>query len=104
VERIKKEDTVLVTKGRDRGRTGNVRIVIPKKNRVIVTGVNIVKRHMRPRGPQQPGGIIEREAPIALANVRPVCPACTKPVRVGYRLLAAGRKVRYCKRCDANFD
>jgi len=104
VERIKKEDTVLVTKGRDRGRSGSVRIVIPRKNRVIVSGVNVVKRHMRPRGPQQPGGIIEREAPIALANVRPVCPACEKPVRVGYRLLADGRKVRYCKKCDANFD
>ena len=104
MERIKKEDTVLVTKGRDRGRSGSVRIVIPRKNRVIVSGVNVVKRHMRPRGPQQPGGIIEREAPIALANVRPVCPACEKPVRVGYRLLADGRKVRYCKKCDANFD
>jgi large subunit ribosomal protein L24 len=104
VERIRREDTVFVTKGRDRGRTGNVRIVIPKANRVIVTGVNVVKRHMKPRGPQQPGGIIEREAPIALANVRPLCPACNKPVRVGFRLLADRRKVRYCKRCDANFD
>ena len=104
MKRIKKEDTVLVTKGRDRGRTGNVRIVIPGKGRVIVTGVNVVKRHMKPRGPKQPGGIIEREAPIAIANVRPVCPACEKPVRVGYRLLADGRKVRYCKKCDANFD
>jgi large subunit ribosomal protein L24 len=104
VKRIKREDTVIITKGRDRGRTGSVRIVIPSKNRVIVTGVNVVKRHMRPRGPQQPGGIIEREAPIAIANVRPLCPACEKPVRVGYRLLADGRKVRYCKKCDANFD
>lgn len=104
MKRIRKEDNVLVTKGRDRGRSGRVRIVIPGENRVIVTGVNVVKRHMKPRGPQQPGGIIEREAPIAIANVRPLCPSCDRPVRVGYRLLADGRKVRYCKKCDANFD
>ena len=104
MQRVRKEDTVLVTKGKDRGRSGTVRIVIPKENRVIVTGVNIVKRHMRPRGPQRPGGIVEREAPLALANVRPLCPSCNKPVRVGYRVLADGRKVRYCKKCDANFD
>ncbi len=104
MQRVRKEDTVLVTKGKDRGRSGAVRVIIPKDNRVIVTGINMVKRHMRPRGPQQPGGIIEREAPIPLANVRPLCPSCTKPVRVGFRVLADGRKVRYCKKCDANFD
>jgi len=104
VQRVRKEDTVLVTKGKDRGRSGPVKLVIPRKNRVIVTGINIVKRHMKPRGPQQPGGIIEREAPISLANVRPLCPSCDKPVRVGFRVLADGRKVRYCKKCDANFD
>ena len=104
MQRVKKEDTVLIMKGKDRGRSGTVRVVIPEDNRVIVTGINVVKRHMRPRGPQQPGGIIEREAPIALANVRPLCPSCDKPVRVGFRLLADGRKVRYCKKCDANFD
>ncbi len=104
MQRVRKEDTVLVTKGKDRGRSGPVKLVIPGKNRVIVTGLNMVKRHMRPRGPQQPGGIIEREAPISLANVRPLCPSCDKPVRVDFRVLADGRKVRYCKKCDANFD
>ncbi len=82
MQRVRREDTVLVTKGKDRGMSGTVRTVIRGKNRVIVTGVNMVKRHMRPRGPQQPGGIIEREAPIALANVRPLCTSCNKPVRV----------------------
>jgi large subunit ribosomal protein L24 len=101
---VRKEDNVLIMKGKDRGRSGTVRVVIPEDNRVIVTGINIVKRHMRPRGPQQPGGIVEREAPIALANVRPLCPSCNKPVRVGFRVLADDRKVRYCKKCDANFD
>jgi large subunit ribosomal protein L24 len=91
-------------KGKDRGRSGNVRKVIPEDKKVIISGINIVKRHMRPRGPQQPGGIIEREAPISWANVALLCQACNKPARVGYRVLADGRKVRYCKRCDANFD
>ncbi len=104
MRRVKKEDTVFVTKGKDRGRTGTVRVVIPKEDRVIVGGVNMVKRHMKPRGPRQPGGIIEREAPISLANVRPLCPSCSKAVRVGFRVLADDRKVRYCKKCDANFD
>jgi large subunit ribosomal protein L24 len=104
MERVRKEDTVYIAKGKDRGKTGQVRLVIPSKKRVIVTGVNVVKRHMRPRGPQQPGGIIEREAPIAISNVRPLCPSCNKAVRLGYRVLQDGRKVRHCKRCDANFD
>ena len=104
MERIRKEDNVLIMKGKDRGRTGTVRLVIPKKQRVIVTGINMVKRHQKSTGRQKPGGIIEREAPIAVANVRPLCPSCNKPVRVGYRVLPDGRKVRYCRKCDANFD
>jgi large subunit ribosomal protein L24 len=59
---------------------------------------------MRPRGAQQPGGIVERESPISWANVALVCPACQKPARVGFRMIGGDRKVRYCKRCDANID
>lgn len=105
----------MVTKGRDRGRTGQVRIVIPpgkktdeygrpKPGRVIVTGVNVVKRHMRPRGPQRPGGIIEREAPMPWSNVALICASCNEPTRVGVRELRGGGKTRYCKKCDANVD
>lgn len=104
MERIRKEDTVLVTKGKDRGRTGEVRKVIPDDNRVIVTGVNMVKRHMKPRGQQNPGGIIDREAPIPVANVALICESCQKPARIGFRTLPDGRKVRFCKRCDAQID
>ncbi len=104
MQRVRREDTVLVIKGKDRGRSGTVRKVIPKDKRVIVSGINVVKRHMRPRGPQRPGGIVEREAPVAWANVALLCQACNKPVRVGYRVLPDGRKVRFCKRCDANLD
>lgn len=102
-QRIRRNDTVLVVKGKDRGKTGTVRQVIPKEQRLIVTGVNVVKRHMRPRF-QQPGGIVERESPLAWANVKLLCPSCNRPVRVGFRALEDGRKVRYCKKCDANLD
>jgi large subunit ribosomal protein L24 len=112
---IRRDDTVLVMKGKDRGRTGQVRKVLPggkkedqfgqpQPSKIIVTGINMVKRHMKPRGPQKPGGIIERESPIAWSNVALICASCAKPARVGFRQQADGRKVRYCKRCDANVD
>ena len=115
MQKIKRDDTVLITKGKDRGRTGQVRKVLlgtgkisklgqPRPPRLIVTGINMVKRHMKPRGPQKPGGIVDREAPISWANVALVCASCGKPARVGFRRQADGRKVRYCKRCDANQD
>jgi len=103
-QRIKREDAVLVVRGKDRGRTGTVRQVIPDEQRVVVTGINIAKRHMKPRPPQQAGGIIERESPLSWANVRLICPACAKAVRIGFRSLDDGRKVRYCKQCNANID
>ncbi len=104
MRKIRREDNVLVLIGKDRGRTGAVRKVIPKDKRLIVTGINVVKRHMRPRGPQQPGGIVEREAPISWSNVALLCASCNKPARVGFHLQADGRKVRFCKRCQANLD
>ena len=104
MHRRRREDTVLVTKGKDRGRTGEVRKVIPKKNRLIVTGVNMVKRHMKSQGQQKPGGIIDREAPIQMSNVALICESCQEPARVGFRTAGEGRKVRFCKRCDANLD
>ena len=102
-QKIKRDDNVLITKGRDRGRTGNVRLVIPEGQRLIVTGVNMVKRHMKPRL-QQSGGIIEREAPLPWSNVRLVCPECEKPIRPRFHFLDDGRKVRYCKKCNSNID
>ena len=115
MQKVKRDDTVVVVKGRDRGRQGQVRKVIPpgkksdefgapRPGRLIVTGVNLVKRHQKPRSQQQPGGIIEREAPISWSNVAVLCASCNKPVRVGFRLLADGRKVRFCKSCDASMD
>lgn len=114
MNKIKREDTVLVVKGRDRGRQGQVRKVIPtgaktgkfgkaKPPRLIVTGVNMVKKHMKPRGQGKPGGIVERESPISWANVAVVCTSCTQPTRVGFRMTGE-RKVRFCKRCNEAID
>ncbi len=97
MNKIKREDTVLVTKGKDRGRhgpgpqgacppaSGLDKYGRPEPARVIVTGINMVKRHMKPRGQDKPGGIIERESPIAWANVALICTSCSKPARVGFR-------------------
>jgi large subunit ribosomal protein L24 len=101
--KIRREDTVLVIKGKERGKTGVVRQVIPRQRRIIVTGVNIVKRHMRPRD-QRPGGIIEKEAPIHVSNVMIICKSCNKPTRVGFRFRDDGGKVRFCRHCDQPLD
>jgi large subunit ribosomal protein L24 len=101
--KIRREDTVLVIKGKERGKTGVVRQVVPHQRRVIVGGVNIVKRHMRPRA-DRPGGIIEREAPIHVSNVMVICKSCSKPTRVGFRLRDSGGKVRFCHHCDQPLD
>ncbi len=101
--KIRREDTVLVIKGKERGKTGVVRQVVPRQRRVIVTGVNIVKRHMRPRA-ERPGGIIEMEAPIHVSNVMIICKSCNKPTRVGFRFREGGGKVRFCRHCGQPLD
>ena len=102
--KIKRNDQVQVLTGRDRGRRGEVRQVIVEDGRALVTGINMVKKHQRAGGPQQPGGIIDREAPISLSNLALVCRACDKAVRVGFRVLDDGRKVRTCKQCGEAVD
>ncbi len=103
--KIKRKDKVLVIAGEDRGAQGEVLRVLPKENRVVVAGVNIVKKHQRPRptGRSQVGGIIEFEAPIHISNVMLICPKCNQPTRVGFVVEAGGRKLRQCKRCKATF-
>ena len=96
---VRKGDLVAVIAGNYRGMRGKVLKVLPKKGRVIVEGINIVKRHTRPSQSNPQGGIIEKEAPIHLSNVLPVCPKCDRPTRVGRAWLEDGRKVRVCKRC-----
>src|SRR5436190_20125413 len=95
--RIRSGDTIVVLAGKDRGKTGKVRTVLPKESRVIIEGVNIVKRHTKARGPGQPGGIIEKEAPLHISNVAIADPSTGKPTRVGFRVEADGTKVRIAK-------
>ena len=102
--KVRRHDTVEVTRGKDRGRRGEVRIVHTKSNRVIVTGANMVKKHRRSQNPTTPSGIIDIEAPLHVSNVRLVCPSCDAAVRVGFRILDEGRKVRFCKSCGEAVD
>jgi len=102
--KIKKNDMVVVVAGKDRGKKGKVRFVHPAEERVIVEGVNFVKKHARPTGQARQTGIIEREAPIHKSSVMLVCTRCSRSVRVGYRFLEDGRKVRICRSCQEVID
>ena len=97
--RIVKNDTVLIITGDDRGKTGKVLKIFPEKGRVIVEGVNFVKRHTRVTRQGQPGGIVKKEAPVHASNVMVVCPNCSKPAKIGKTTLADGHKVRICRIC-----
>jgi large subunit ribosomal protein L24 len=102
---IRKNDTVVVITGKDRGKRGRVMRVVPEKNRVLVEGVNVVKRHTRPNPSRQvKGGIVEREAAVHASNVQLVCPECGAQTRIGHRELGDGRKVRFCRKCDGVVD
>jgi large subunit ribosomal protein L24 len=95
--RIRKGDTVSVISGADRGKRGEVLRVMPKAERAVVQGVNVAKRHTKPHGMGQPGGIVELEASIHLSNLKLVDPKTDKPTKVGFRVLEDGRKVRVAK-------
>ena len=101
--KIKKGDKVVVITGRDRGKTGEVKQVLPSENRVVVDGVNMVKRHTAPSAGNA-GGIVEKEASIHLSNVAYVDPKTDKPTRIGYKTLDDGRKVRFAKRSGEIID
>jgi large subunit ribosomal protein L24 len=101
---IRKNDTVLVIAGKDRGKKGRVRFAYPKKERLLVEGINFVKKHSRARGAVRQAGIIEREAPIHVSNVMLLCSKCNHPARVGFRFLTDGRKVRFCRSCGEVID
>ena len=97
--KVRKNDTVMVIMGRDRGKTGKVLRVLPMRGRVIVERLKMVKRHTKPRGAATPGGIVEREAPLDISNVMVLCDRCNAPVRIGLKLAADGSKSRVCRRC-----
>lgn len=102
--RIKKNDTVMVIAGRERGKTGKVLRVIPDTGRALIEQLNMVKRHQKARSPQSASGIIEKEAPLHLSNIMIMCDKCNAPVRMGKRTLDDGRDVRVCRRCGEQLD
>lgn len=101
---IRKNDSVMIIAGRERGKTGKVLRVIPDKDAAIIERVNLIKRHSRPKGPQQPGGIVEKEASIHASNLMIMCDKCNAPVRIGRKILADGKKIRICRRCGEALD
>lgn len=102
--KIKKGDRVVVITGRSKGRSGEVLKVMPKENRAIVQGINMVKRHQKPTRMGSEGGILEKEAPIDLSNLAHVDPKSGAPTRVGFKILDDGRKVRFAKRSGEMID
>lgn len=96
--KIRKGDRVQVLTGKDRGKQGTVSRVLPKKNKVIVDGVNVAKKHQKARSAEQPGGIIDKDLPLPVANVGVICDACGGPTRVGYSI-DGDTKVRVCRKC-----
>ncbi|KXS45776.1 LSU ribosomal protein L24P [Candidatus Frackibacter sp. WG12] len=101
---IKQGDKVKVIAGNDKGKSGEVLRALPRENRVIVEGINIRKKHQRPTQDMPQGGIVEREAPIAVSNVKLICKHCDQPTRTGKEKLDSGEKVRTCKKCGEFVD
>ena len=102
--RIKKGDTVMVITGKSAGKKGKVLDVMPRDGKVLVEGVNMVKKHQRPTQVMPQGGIIDKEAPLQVSNVMVVCSKCNSPVRVGKKLTDSGNRVRFCKKCGNVLD
>ncbi len=100
---IKKDDTVVVLSGKDKGKKGKVLSAMPDEGKVIVEKVNMVSRHTKPKKEGQEGGIIKKEAPLYASKVMRVCPKCGKPSRMGSKVQAGGKKVSVCKKCGAEF-
>ena len=98
---IRRDDTVVVLSGKDKGKQGKVLVVNPDEGKVIVEKVNMVSRHTKPRKQGDQGGILQKEAPIYACKVQRVCPKCNKPTRLAHKVKADGTKTRVCKKCGA---
>ncbi|HOO76803.1 MAG TPA: 50S ribosomal protein L24 [bacterium] len=104
--RIKKDDTVIVIAGKERfsGKTGKVLRIVPGGERILVQGVNMIKRHVRPSQKNPQGGSVEKEAPLAVSNVQIYCSRCKRGTRIGIKALNDGKKIRICRRCGETLD
>ena len=101
--KIKKNDTVVILSGKDKGKKGKVLGTVPSERKVVVEGCNMVTCHIRPRKQGEEGGIVKREAAIYASKVQVVCPKCGKATRVGHKIGAEGKKTRCCKKCGGAF-
>ncbi len=101
--KLKRNDQVEVIAGKDKGRVGKI-LRIHSGDRIVVERINMIKRHTKPNMANQQGGIIEREAPIHISNVKLICPKCNKTVRIGKKILEDGTKVRVCRKCGESVD
>ena len=102
--RIRKDDTVVIITGKDRGKKGKVRRAFPDEDRVVVEGLNMIKRHSRARRATRQAGIIELEAPIHVSDVMLICNKCSNPTRINFHFLDDGKKVRVCNSCREVID
>jgi large subunit ribosomal protein L24 len=101
---VKKNDLVMVVRGKEKGKSGRILRVLPEKQKVIVEKINFIKRHSRPHGQQRKGGILEKEAPLHVSNVMPLCEKCNKPIRTGRRVVEGSKKARFCRKCGEILD
>ncbi len=102
--KLRKNDNVMIIAGKERGTTGKILRVLSEKDRAIIERLNLVKRHTKPRGPQQPGGLLDKEASIHDSNLMLMCDRCNAPIRFGHKVLGDGKKVRICRRCGETID
>jgi len=101
---IKKNDTVVVTSGKEKGKRGRVIAVYPAANRVLIEKLNMIKRHTRPNQQLRQGGIVEKESPISASNVKLICSRCSKPTTTARVSQGEGPRVRVCKTCNETID
>jgi large subunit ribosomal protein L24 len=101
---IKKNDTIVIVSGDEKGKKGRVLGVYPRKNQLLVEKLNMIKRHMKPSRKYSQGGIIEKEAPVQRSIVMMICPKCNKPTKIGHKTLKSGIKMRVCKKCSEVMD
>ncbi|MBM4177513.1 50S ribosomal protein L24 [Candidatus Gribaldobacteria bacterium] len=101
--KIIKNDTILIVRGKDKGKKGKVLKVLPRENRILVANVNLKKQRKRPKKEGEKGQTIELSLPFNIVNARLICPKCNQPTRVGYQLKENKEKVRFCKKCQQTF-
>ncbi|MCD6096811.1 50S ribosomal protein L24 [bacterium] len=102
--KIKKNDHVIILQGKDKGKKGKIVRALPKQGKVVVEGLNLVSKHVRPKRQGEKGQIIKIARPIPCSNVMLICPRCHQPIRVGYKILPNGKKKRWCRKCKEIID